>query len=103
MTAEKSKRGGARPGAGRKPGAINRATAEARARAEAGGILPLDFMLNRMRDESAPMADRQDMAKAAAPFIHAKLSAVEVGGPNGGPVPVSVIERRIVRPDASNG
>lgn len=82
--------GGARPGAGRKPGAINKATAEARAKAEATGILPLDFMLNRMRDEEAPMADRMDMAKAAAPYIHAKLSSIEASGPDGGPLQVII-------------
>lgn len=78
--AEKSKRGGRRPGAGRKPGAINKATAEARAYAEATGEMPLAFMLNRMRDPEAPMADRMDMAKAAAPYVHAKLAAVEHSG-----------------------
>lgn len=71
------KHGGARSGAGRKPGAINKATAKARAKAEAEGVLPLDFMLSRMRDEQAPIADRMDMAKAAAPYIHAKLSSIE--------------------------
>jgi hypothetical protein len=69
--------GGARPGAGRKPGAIRKATAAAQAKAAEGGILPLDFMLDRMRDTGAPIADRMDMAKAAAPFIHAKLASVE--------------------------
>lgn len=69
--------GGSRPGAGRKPGAINKATAEAREKAEAEGILPLDFMLERMRNPEAPMPDRKDMAKAAAPYIHAKLSSVD--------------------------
>ena len=34
-------------------------------------------MLDRMRDTGAPIADRMDMAKAAAPFIHAKLASVE--------------------------
>lgn len=69
--------GGARRGAGRKPGSINKATAKAREKAEAEGILPLDFMLHRMRDDNAPMADRMDMAKAAAPFVHAKLSSID--------------------------
>lgn len=69
--------GGARPGAGRKPGSIRKATAAAQAKAAETGELPLDFMLNRMRDPEAPMEDRMDMAKAAAPYIHAKLSSVE--------------------------
>lgn len=71
------KHGGPRAGAGRKPGAINKATAEARAKAEAGGILPLDYMLARMRDPEVDDAARDDMAKAAAPYIHAKLSSIE--------------------------
>lgn len=77
MAERKSNRGGVRPGAGRKPGALNRATAKAREAAEAGGIMPLDFMLKRMRDEGAPMAERMDMAKAAAPYVHSKLSTIE--------------------------
>lgn len=77
MAERNSNRGGARPGAGRKPGAINKATAKAREAAEAGGVMPLDFMLQRMRDEEAPMAERMDMAKAAAPYVHAKLTSIE--------------------------
>lgn len=71
------KHGGAREGAGRKPGAIRKATAAAQAKAAEGGILPLDFMLERMRNPEAPIADRMDMAKAAAPYVHAKLSSIE--------------------------
>lgn len=69
--------GGARPGAGRKPGSIRKATAAAQAKAAETGILPLDFMLNRMRNEEAPMDERLDMAKAAAPYVHAKLSSID--------------------------
>lgn len=94
------KHGGARKGAGRKPGSINRATREAREKAKAEGILPLDFMLQRMRDEQAPIADRMDMAKAAAPYVHAKLSSIDakldakVDG-------VVAVEWRVVDPVAS--
>lgn len=69
--------GGAREGAGRKRGAIRKATAAAQAKAAEGGILPLDFMLAVMRDETAKREERLDMAKAAAPYVHAKLSSVE--------------------------
>lgn len=69
--------GGARSGAGRKKGAASRADARARQEAEAGGITPLEFMLSVMRDDMVPRAERMDMAKAAAPYIHAKLSSVE--------------------------
>jgi hypothetical protein len=69
--------GGARPNAGRKPGTLNKATKAAREKAEAEGITPLDFMLQVMRDEEATRAERLDMAKAAAPYVHARLSSIE--------------------------
>lgn len=75
--AQDTPHGGARKGAGRKPGSRNLATRKAREMAEATGVTPLQFMLDRMRDAEAPIADRMDMAKAAAPYIHAKLSSVE--------------------------
>jgi hypothetical protein len=62
---------------GRQKGARNRATAEARAAAEASGILPLDYMLSVMRDTDADAKRRDAMAMAAAPYLHAKMSAVE--------------------------
>jgi hypothetical protein len=80
MPVDKPKVGGARANAGRKPGAINKATAKAKAMAEATGITPLEFMLNVMRDEDAERSERLDMAKAAAPYIHAKLASVEHSG-----------------------
>lgn len=69
--------GGARPGAGRPKGGTNKITAEAIARAEEGGELPLDFLLRIMRDAEADEAKRIDCAKAAAPYIHAKLASIE--------------------------
>jgi hypothetical protein len=68
--------GGARPGAGRKPGAITRATREI---AERGleGLTPLDFMLQIMRDEAEERGARFEAAKAAAPYVHAKLANVD--------------------------
>lgn len=72
--------GGARPGAGRKPGGTNRATQEAIEQAKEGGELPLDYLLRIMRDVSADEAKRIDCAKAAAPYLHAKLSAIEHSG-----------------------
>lgn len=100
MTDRKSNRGGARPNAGRKPGAVNKATAKAREEAEATGETPLQFMLRRMRDEEAPIADRMDMAKAAAPFIHAKLSSIEAKVEADVKASVRKIERTLVDPVA---
>lgn len=70
-------RGGQRSGAGRKPGAPNKLNAEARKQAAEGGIMPLDYMLQILRDEAKPDDERMDAAKAAAPYVHARLAAVE--------------------------
>lgn len=70
-------RGGARPGAGRKKGGHNRVTEQAIEQAKEGGIMPLDFMLGIMRDEQEVRAVRLDAAKAAAQYLHPKLSAIE--------------------------
>lgn len=69
--------GGARPGAGRKKGGVNRVTQEAIAKAEAGGEMPLDYLLRIMRDMEADEAKRIDCAKAAAPYLHHKLNAID--------------------------
>lgn len=75
-----SSHGGSRPGSGRKPGGANKIDKEAREAALASGQTPLDFMLEVMRDESEERAKRLDAAKAAAPYLHAKLSSVELSG-----------------------
>lgn len=86
-------KGGKREGAGRKKGAPNKTTQAKRAEIAASGITPLDFMLKIMREPIPAEADisqrlaieaRQlDAAKSAAPYCHAKLSAVEVTGKDG--------------------
>lgn len=62
---------------GRQKGARNRATKEARAAAAATGVLPLDYMLSVMRDPAADHKRRDAMAKAAAPYLHARLSTID--------------------------
>jgi hypothetical protein len=83
---------------GRQKGAVNRATAEARAAAEATGILPLDYMLSVMRNENLDMAKRVDMAKAAAPYLHPKMSPVEAKSNEQSGAEVDGITVRFVRP-----
>lgn len=70
-------RGGARTGAGRKPSALTKRTREIAEQAVEGGITPLDYMLERLRDENASPDDRFEAAKAAAPYIHPRLAAIE--------------------------
>lgn len=70
-------RGGARPGAGRKPGALTTKTREIAAQALEGGISPLDYMLQILRDDSLETAQRFEAAKAAAPYVHPRLANVD--------------------------
>lgn len=75
-----SGRGGKRAGAGRKKGAIGNKTRELLEAVAKTGETPLDFMLRVMRDPKKPWAARMDMAKSAAPYVHAKLASIEVAG-----------------------
>lgn len=72
-------RGGPRPGAGRPKGAASKLDTEARAAVLAGSDeTPLQYLLRVMRtsdDESRAL----DAAKAAAPYVHAKLATIDVG------------------------
>ena len=71
-----SGRGGTRRGAGRPKGVkIKRRPARFRA-ADAGQQLPLDYMLQVLNDASPPIERRDRMAVAAAPYLHARLSAI---------------------------
>lgn len=97
--------GGARPNAGRKKGVGNKLTEKLKAAAlKKTTITPLEFMLTLMAkpepllmpDESALGFARRheswatltfEAAKAAAPYVHPKLQAIEHSGPDGGPVP----------------
>jgi hypothetical protein len=47
-------------------------------RAATKGETPLGYMLRVMRDSTADNVRRDEMAKAAAPYTHAKLAATEV-------------------------
>jgi hypothetical protein len=73
-------RGGAREGAGRKAGTANVKSREIADKAAAQGLTPLEYMLAVMRNDEADSGRRDDMAKAAAPYIHARLAAVEHKG-----------------------
>lgn len=68
---------------GRKEGMPNRATAKKVAEIEASGQTPLDFMLSVMRNEKEMPERRLDAAKAAAPFVHPRLAAIQHTGQDG--------------------
>ena len=86
-------KGGKRQGAGRPKGSINRSTAELRAAIAASGEeMPIDYMLRVMHDTKADSERRDDMAKAAAPYLHPRLTSTEVTGKDGGPIQTANID-----------
>lgn len=79
-------KGGARIGAGRKKGGPNRKTLETQAFAQESGITPLEYLLTVMRDAGGEPRERINAAIAAAPYVHAKLSTVDVKSEHSGKV-----------------
>lgn len=73
-------RGGSRKGAGRKPGSATKKTREIANRAAETGLTPLEVMLEAMNSlrESGELEKAASVAKDAAPYIHAKLSSIEM-------------------------
>lgn len=74
----KNIKGGARVGAGRPKGSVNKKTAEVQKAVVESGITPLEYMLSIMRDPEAEGHQRLDAAKSAAPYVHAKLTSIEM-------------------------
>jgi hypothetical protein len=84
--------GGKRPGSGRKPGSVNKICQAAREAALKSGQNPVEFLLEVMRNESLPLGTRLDAAKAAAPYLHARLANTEISGPDGGGITFVISE-----------
>jgi len=55
---------------------------------------PLEFMLAAMRDVNQPMPFRAEMAKAAAPYVHAKLASTEISVANKLPEDTRPVEQQ---------
>ena len=53
--------------------------------------MPLDYMLSVLRDDQADDARRAWAAKEAAPYVHAKLTTVDVGNKGGVPLVVNLL------------
>jgi hypothetical protein len=89
-------RGGARKGAGRKAGSATKRTREIADKAAGEGITPLEYMLEVMRTEPGDNLEPRELAiaqtlrfeaaKAAAPYMHPRLAAIEHTGGEGGPI-----------------
>lgn len=76
---------------GRKKGTPNKGVIKPVRLPPIEGMTPLDYLLSVMRNERQPVDLRVGAAKAAAPYVHRALKAIEHTGPEGGP-----IEQRVV-------
>ncbi|WP_424630723.1 hypothetical protein [Bradyrhizobium sp. SYSU BS000235] len=78
---------GARKGAARKTSTGKTAAAQTGSNARVTNVRrairdlsPVDYMLSILRDKTQSQVDRMDAAKAAAPYLHARLSGVKHSG-----------------------
>lgn len=85
---------------GRRKGTPNKATTDKAREIAASGLTPLDYMVKLYRDPGQKLEIRLDAAKAAAPYVHPRLAAVEHTGKDGGPIEVKRIQRVIIDPGA---
>lgn len=78
---------------GRSKGTPNKRTSARAAaqRLEAEGETPLDFLSRVYRDAGQEYPLRVEAAKAAAPYVHARLSSVDISNKNGRPLVVEII------------
>jgi hypothetical protein len=86
---------------GRPRGSRNKRTQALLEAAQSGGELPLDYMLRVMRDPNTPSKRRDEMAKAAAPFLHARLASIEQHGSADMPPVLTHIRVSFVKPDGT--
>lgn len=75
---------------GRKKGSANVKTREIADQAAQAGVTPLEYMLKVMADENSDTRRRDDMAKAAAPYMHPRLQSTEVSGKGGGAIILNI-------------
>jgi hypothetical protein len=85
--------GGFRPGAGRKKGVPNKATLDIQARLAALGCDPIAGMALIAMDTASPLELRGRMYSELAQYVAPKRKAVEMSGPDGGPVAIEGVSR----------
>lgn len=71
---------------GRRKGTPNRTTLRREREIAKSGLTPLEYMLQVMRNPRVDGSRRDDMAKAAAPYVHPKLANHQHTGKGGGPI-----------------
>ena len=108
MAIKQSKRGGKRPGAGRKRGVRDAATGEQRASiqelARSYDVLALATLARVAKGSESDAAAVSASNSLLDRGYGRPHQAIELSGPDGGPIPISRIERVIVdSPPSSDG
>jgi hypothetical protein len=64
---------------------------------EAANVIALLALFSQvwMRDESAPVERRDEMANAAAPYVHPRLATIEYSGTLGGKPPEHMTDEEL--------
>ncbi len=75
---------------GRKAGTPNKASVFRERMVAASGQTPLAYLIQIMRDETLDIDRRIEAAKAAAPYVHPRLAAIEHRGDAANPINVQV-------------
>jgi len=63
---------------GRPKGSHNKATLEQIEKIKESGQTPLEYLASIYQDPARDIKDRIDAAKAASPYVHSRLSSMEV-------------------------
>jgi hypothetical protein len=80
---------------GRQKGGVDKIKREAILAAQ--GITPLDYMLGIIRNEQEDNTVRLDAAKAAAPYVHARLQTTTLAGDPEKPLKVDMSDLEAAR------
>ena len=65
---------------GRPKGSPNKASIARQNAIAKSGLTPLDYLLSVMRDSEQALEARLEAAKAAAPYVHPRLSTIAISG-----------------------
>jgi len=71
---------------GRPKGSKNKSMQERMAALIAGGETPLEYMLRVLRDPETESTRKDELSKAAAPYMHPRLAATEIKGDQDNPI-----------------
>jgi len=77
---------------GRVKGTPNKRTLGKEREIAASGLTPLDYMLGVMRDKTVDNDRRDEMAKAAAPYVHPRLQSTALTDPDGNQLVIRIVD-----------